>query len=344
MLKTTNDLDKKIVMVTGGAGYIGSRLLRRLLQNQYKVICVDYLRYGGNALLDVWGNPDFVLEKIDITNYNDIDKVFNSYNFQAVVHLAAIVGDPACKLEPDRAREINRDAAIHLIEQAMQRQVKKFVFVSTCSNYGKMNDMDKYVDETSPLAPVSLYAELKVDVEDFLLNRIPKNSTFCPTALRFATAFGVSPRMRFDLTVNEFVKEIALGKELRVFGEQFWRPYCHVNDFSSAILAVLYAADHIVANNVFNVGDTSQNFTKKMIVDEILKQVPDGSVKYVYREEDPRNYRVSFDKIKKELDFKISKTVPQGIKDILMAIRTGVIKNPNDQKHYNIPIEPVITM
>ena len=133
------------------------------------------------------------------------------------------------------------------------------------------------MDETSPLAPVSLYAELKVEFEDLLLNKIPKNDTFSPTALRFSTVFGVSPRMRFDLTVNEFTKELALGRELKVFGEQFWRPYCHVNDFSRAILAVL-AADDRVAYNVYNVGDTLQNYTKKMIVDELLKQIPDGRV------------------------------------------------------------------
>ena len=147
----------------------------------------------------------------------------------------------------------------------------------------------------------------------------------------------MSPRMRFDLTVNEFTKELALGRELKVFGEQFWRPYCHVNDFSRAILAVL-AADEIAAYNMYNVGDTSQNYTKKMIVEELLKQIPDGRVLYVHKDEDPRNYKVNFDKIKNELGFKISKTVPEGIREILSGIRTGVISNPDDQSYYNIPV------
>jgi nucleoside-diphosphate-sugar epimerase len=160
----------------------------------------------------------------------------------------------------------------------------------------------------------------------------------CPTSLRFATVFGMSPRMRFDLTVNEFTKELALGRGLVVFGEQFWRPYCHVDDFSRAILSVLEAEKCKVAYNVFNVGDTQQNYTKKMIVEELLKEIPDGRVQYIKKEEDLRDYRVKFDKISDVLEFKISKTVPEGIQDILSSIRLSIIENPDDQRYYNIPI------
>jgi nucleoside-diphosphate-sugar epimerase len=329
--------NKKTVMVTGGAGYVGSILLRRLLQTGYKVVCVDCLRYGGNSLLDIWGDSNFAFEKVDITNLGDMDDVFRKHDIHAIVHLAAIVGDPACRLEPDLSRKTNLDASVHLVERAGKFRVKKFVFASTCSNYGRMNDTDDYVNENSPLAPVSLYAELKVEFENILLNQIQENGSFHPTVLRFSTVFGMSPRMRFDLTVNEFTKELALGRELTVFGESFWRPYCHVNDFSRAILSVL-AADRETTYNVFNVGDTSQNYTKKMIVDELLKQIPNGRVKFVHRDEDPRNYRVNFDRIKNELGFQISKTVPEGIGDVLYGIRMGVISNPENQMYYNIPV------
>lgn len=330
--------ERKIVMVTGGAGYVGSILIRNLLQNGYRVVCVDNLRFGGRSLIDVWDNSDFVFKKIDITNYNDIDQVFNLYDFFAVVHLAAIVGDPACKLESELAVKTNRDASAHLLEMAIQTNVSRFIFASTCSNYGKMDDSNGYVDETSPLSPVSLYAELKVEFEELLLKKIGRVQGFCPTSLRFATVYGMSPRMRFDLTVNEFTKELSQGKELLVFGEQFWRPYCHVCDFSKAILKVLTAPENKVSYNVFNVGSTSQNYTKKMIVDELLKQIPDGKVKYIHKDEDPRDYRVNFDKIKHELGFKISKTVPQGIGGILNSIRLGIIDNPDDQIYYNTPV------
>lgn len=329
----------QIVLVTGGAGYVGSILVRRLLQQGYRVVCLDNLRFGGRSLLEVWDQPSFEFTRTDITDFDAVDRVLEKYNYLAVVHLAAIVGDPACKLEPDLAVRTNLDASIHLLEKARQAKTPRFIFASTCSNYGKMVDGEILVDETSPLAPLSLYAELKVEFENLLLQQTGGASDFSPTALRFATVYGLSPRMRFDLTVNEFTKELALGRELVVFGEQFWRPYCHVRDFSGAILTVLSATPDQVAYNVYNVGDTSQNFTKKMIVAELLKQIPDGRVRFIPKEEDPRDYRVNFQKIGQELGFRISKTVSEGITDILSAIRKGVIEDPDDPRYYNTPIK-----
>jgi nucleoside-diphosphate-sugar epimerase len=218
----------------------------------------------------------------------------------------------------------------------MQSNTRRFIIASTCSNYGKM-DSDGYVNETSPLAPLSLYAQLKVGFEKRILYGLKRETDFCPTILRFATVYGISPRMRFDLTVNEFTKELAMGKELQVYGEQFWRPYCHVNDIAHAILKVLQAAESSVSYEVFNVGDTSQNYTKKMLVEELLKQIPDGRVEYIHKEEDPRDYRVNFDKIRNSLEFGISKTVSEGIHDIRTSLSKGIISNPDDQKYYNTP-------
>ena len=330
--------EKQTILVTGGAGYVGSILIRRLLQNGYQVLCVDCLRYGGRSLIDIWDNPDFVFLNSDITHHEEVDDNFKKYKIDGIVHLAAIVGDPACKLEPDLARRTNLDASIHLMENAKIFGIPRFIFASTCSNYGKMKDSDGFVDETSPLNPVSLYAELKVSFEKLLLNQESRVQGFSPTVLRFSTVYGMSPRMRFDLTVNEFTKEFALGRELVVYGENYWRPYCHVGDFSQAILAVLNAPEEKVAYNVFNVGDSTQNYTKKMIIDELIKQIPEASVRYVQGGEDPRDYRVIFDKIMNTLGFNITKTVPEGIRDILSCIYQGVINNPDDPIYYNIPI------
>lgn len=330
--------ESKVVLVTGGAGYVGSIVLRRLLENGYRVVCVDNLRFGGAALVDLWGHPHFAFERVDVTNHSDLDPIFTRYDIHSVVHLAAIVGDPACKLEPELARKTNLDGSIHLLERSIQCGVKRFVFASTCSNYGKMNSAEGFVDETSPLAPVSLYAELKVAFEKRLLNEVHPDDGICPTVLRFSTVYGISPRMRFDLTVNEFAKEIALGHVLTVFGEQFWRPYCHVRDYSRAVLAVLEADEEIVRGNVFNVGDTSQNYTKKMLADELVQQVPDARVEYVHRDDDPRDYRVRFEKIRDALGFQISKTVPEDIADVLSCIRSEVIRDPQDPIYYNIPV------
>ena len=298
--------------------------------------CIDKLRFGGEGLLGVWGHPRFRLAKVDIADYAQVDDIFNNGEYFAVIHLAAIVGDPACSAEPELAKKTNWDASVHILEKAMRAGIARFIFASTCSNYGKMAVSEGYVDENAPLAPVSLYAELKVRFEKLVLSKRDEMGKFSPTALRFATVHGISPRMRFDLTVNEFTKELALGKELVVFGEKQWRPYCHVQDFSRAMMTVLKAREEAVAYKVFNVGDTGENYTKEMIVDELSLQIPKAKVRFVRKEGDDRNYRVNFDKIKRDLGFSISKTVPEGIKEILYCIKSSVIRNPDSQRYYNI--------
>jgi nucleoside-diphosphate-sugar epimerase len=325
----------KNVLVTGGAGYVGSPLIRVLLDNDYNVIVVDNLTFGGEALLGVWQHPNFVFIKGDITSSEVIKTIFNNNKIDAVVHLAAIVGDPACAKQPELAKKINWDASLNLMENSHKNSVDKFIFASTCSNYGKMSDTNGYLDETSPLAPVSLYAELKVKFENVILNEFKKNGGFSPTSLRFATVYGISPRMRFDLTVNEFTKELSLGRELEIFGGEFWRPYCHVYDFSRAILLILKSDKEKVAYNVFNVGDTQENYQKQMIIDEIKKFIPDATITYVQKNEDPRDYRVSFEKIKSELGFNISKRVEDGIQEIKLLLDSRVLLNPDDVKYRN---------
>ncbi|HSV43687.1 MAG TPA: NAD(P)-dependent oxidoreductase, partial [Candidatus Bathyarchaeia archaeon] len=315
----------KTVLVTGGAGYIGSILVRRLLDHGYKVVCVDSLMHGGESIDDILSASNFVFYKCDITRYEDLEEILSRHQYFAVVNLAAIVGDPACKAQPELARKINLDAPLFLVDRCLKLKIPRFIFASTCSNYGKMSDPEGYVDENSTLTPVSLYAELKVEVEDYLMNKISRVDYFSPTLLRFSTVYGLSSRMRFDLTVNEFTKELVLGKELVVFGEQFWRPYCHVSDIARAIVTVLDASSDKIAYEVFNVGDTKENYTKKMIVDEIRKYIPDANIKYIRKDEDPRDYRVSFEKIKRELNFTISKIVPDGILEVMKAIRKGEI-------------------
>tara|TARA_X000000950_G_C13912196_1_gene659434 strand:- start:3839 stop:4843 length:1005 start_codon:yes stop_codon:yes gene_type:complete len=328
---------KQSILVTGGAGYVGSGLLRQLLFEGYSVTCLDNLSFGGESLIDIWHNKDFKFVNCDINNNSNLEKVFLQNDFYAVIHLAAIVGDPACKLNPDLAYKSNWTSSVALFKKSKLAGVSKFIFASTCSNYGKMDNKQDYVTENSKLAPISLYAELKVKFENYILNYIDKDSSFSPTILRFSTVYGISPRMRFDLTVNEFTKDLVLGKELVIFGEQFYRPYCHVKDFSNAFISVLKAPVEKVAYNIFNVGDTEENYTKKMIVNELLKILPNSKIKYVKKDEDPRDYKVNFDKIKNELGFKISKRVPDGIREIKRIIQENLIRDPEDQKYYNIP-------
>ncbi|PKD43228.1 NAD-dependent epimerase/dehydratase family protein [Rhodohalobacter barkolensis] len=321
------------VLVTGGAGYIGSVLVRLLLEKGYNVRVFDNLSFGGESIVDLLNHDRFEFLKGDMRNEDDLKKAVDGIDY--IAHLAAIVGDPACRKFPEDAKAINLEGSKSLYSIANEAGVKKFVFASTCSNYGKMDDPEAYVNEDSKLAPVSLYAETKVAVEKYLLNQ-PKTNNCKPTSLRFSTVYGLSPRPRFDLTVNEFTRELALGRELVIFGEQFWRPYCHVVDLSRSVIEVFEADDEAVAYDVFNVGDTDENYQKEMIVNEILKVIPDGNIKYVQKDEDPRDYRVSFDKIKDRLGFKITKRVPDGIKNIKQAVVDGFFHDPDDSRFSNI--------
>ena len=327
--------DKKTVLVTGGAGYVGSVLIGLLLENAYNVVAFDNLSFGGESLLGALCHSRFKFIKGDIASSARIKAVFDDYKIDSVVHLAAIVGDPACTKQPKLAENVNWKGSLGLLEESLKKGIKRFIFSSTCSNYGKMADPSGYVNESSTLLPISLYAKLKVKFENVILNELEKKENFSPVSLRSATVYGPSPRMRFDLTVNEFTKELALGRELEVFGEQFWRPYCHVYDFSRAILLVLEAERKKIAYDVFNAGDTRENYTKQMITEEIKKLIPDAKIKYVRKDEDPRDYRVSFDKIRKRLGFSVSRRLGYGIKEVKRLIDEGIIRDPDSVRYRN---------
>lgn len=320
------------ILITGGAGYIGSVLVRLLLQKKYTVGVVDILNFGGESLLEVYNHSNFTFYREDIRNTKKLKKIVNKYDI--VVHLAAIVGDPACKQQPELSKETNVIAAKNLYKLAEKSKCKKFIFASTCSNYGKMKNSSTYINEQGELSPLSLYAQTKVEFEQFLLNQ--KKTNVCkPTCLRFATVYGIGPRIRFDLTINQFTKELALKKELIIYGEQFWRPYCHVTDLARAIILTIEAPNNITNFNVFNVGSTTENYTKKMIIKEIKKEIPKAKIKYVPQIDDPRDYKVNFDKIKQQLNFKISKNIKDGIKEINKLIQYKILNNPNDEKYKN---------
>ena len=320
------------VLVTGGAGYIGSVLVRQLLSKGHAVRAFDSLKFGGEALYDVMLHPGFEFLKGDVRVAGDVVKALEGID--AIAHLAAIVGDPACKKFSEEAHQTNWDASVSLFNAAEKAGIKRFVFASTCSNYGKMPDPESFVKEDSALNPISLYAELKVKFEKFLLEENAA-SRICSTALRFATVYGFSPRIRFDLTVNEFTRNAAVHGEQEIWGKQFWRPYCHVDDLARSVVLVLESPEEKVRANVFNVGNTEENYNKGMIIEEVCKVVPDVKVIYVESAEDPRDYRVNFDKIKNELGFTITKKVPDGIKEVYALLRTGVVTDPFDQKFRN---------
>ena len=311
---------------------MGSTVTPLLLAAGHQVRVLDRLAYGGESLLGVWCEPGFEFMRGDIRDDATVRAAVSGR--EAVVHLAAVVGDPACARQPDIARATNFEASLMLIEESQRAGVSRFIFASTCSNYGKMKDADQYVDEESELRPVSLYAETKVAVETALLASKRKHG-WCPTSLRFSTVYGVSPRMRFDLTVNEFTMEMLTKKRLTVFGEQFWRPYIHVGDAARAIHSVLDSPAESIGGRVFNVGATDQNFQKRQLVNMIRPYAPDALVEFVHKDEDPRDYRVSFARITNQLGFRPARTVAQGIEEVARLVAENVVGNFADEKYRN---------
>jgi nucleoside-diphosphate-sugar epimerase len=310
------------VLVTGGAGYVGSVVVDELLERGFRVRALDALLHGSvPSLLQSWGNRRFEFVKGDVRDAEARTRALEGIS--AVVHLAAIVGDPACARHPELAREVNLEATKALLTDAEQAGVERFVFASTCSNYGKMNNGD-LADETVELKPVSLYAETKVAAEGEVLGR----RKLAPTCLRFATVYGTSPRMRFDLTVNEFTRDLEVLDELVVFGEQFWRPYVHVRDAASAIALVLEAPLDLMAGEVFNVGDTGENYRKLDLVEILRTRFPNGKVDFVHKDEDPRDYRVSFEKFASRTGFRIERSVEDGVDEVMALVRSGLLDDP----------------
>jgi len=321
------------ILITGCAGYIGSVLTGELLSSGHAVVGVDNLLHGSTGLLSNLGRDGFQFRRSDVCDSSALEAALEGCD--AVVHLAAIVGDPACARMPELATSVNRDASLALFDLSQKQGVARFVFASTCSNYGRMKDPAQFVTEETELRPVSLYAETKVEVEKTLLAPATKHRTV-PTVLRFATIFGISPRMRFDLTVNEFTRDLHRQRELVIFGEQFWRPYVHVRDAARAIKTVLETTPEKIAGNVFNVGDASQNYQKGQLVELIAARIGgDLKIDRVEKDEDPRDYRVSFDKIQRELDFHITRTVDDGIKEIIDALEQGLFADTGNPAYRN---------
>jgi nucleoside-diphosphate-sugar epimerase len=324
-------------LVTGGSGYIGALLVRELQEAGREVRVLDSLLHGQEEIAAEQERAGVQVIRADIRD--DEARRRALAGAEAVVHLAAIVGDPACARDPEVAAEVNVQATRALVADANAAGVERLVFASTCSNYGRMADPEVPITEEGELRPVSLYAEQKVGMEQLILaspNGAATGPTK-PTCLRFATVYGVGRRMRFDLTVNEFTRELWADRELEVFGEQFWRPYIHVRDAARAVRTVLEAPAEQVAGAVFNAGRSGENYRKLDIVQEIGKQIDRGSVSYVHRDEDPRDYKVSFDKIRAELGFQTLMTVPDGIAEVISTLDAGTLGDPFDGRYRNIP-------
>lgn len=315
------DAERRILIV-GGAGYIGAPLTSHLLAAGAFVRNLDCLVYhNGASVLGHLSHPRYELMLGDMGDPATMARALSGIT--DVVILGGLVGDPITKKFPDAAERVNDQAIQTCIRALNGHGLNKVIFVSTCSNYGIIGD-DEIATEDFALKPLSSYARSKVAAETFILG-LEGQVDYAPTILRFATAFGLSPRMRFDLTVNEFTRDLFLGKELSVFDAHTWRPYCHVRDFARLIARVLDYPVGRVAFEVFNSGGDANNHTKQEIIDLILQRLPGRRVSYRPDSDDKRNYRVNFGKVKRQLHFTPAVSIAQGIDEIIWALSTHML-------------------
>lgn len=317
------------VLVIGGAGYIGSGLIPRLLDKGYKVRLLDRLMFGMDPIAAVKDHPNL---EIMAEDFRQVDKVVEAMRqVDAVIHLGAIVGDPACALDEELTIDINLMATRMIAEIAKGNGVERFIFASTCSVYGAS---DEVLDEQSSLNPVSLYARSKIASERVLMKMADER--FSPVILRFSTIYGLSGRTRFDLVVNLLTAKAIVDKKITVFGGNQWRPFVHVDDAALAVFKALRAPLEVVNGETFNVGSDEQNYTIDEIGNLIHKIIPESEVVNMGNDTDARNYKVSFYKIRKKLDFLPQWTVEKGIRQVEEALRSGKVKNYQDPRYSNV--------
>lgn len=322
----------KNILLVGGAGYVGSVITSEFLKLGYEVTVLDNFVYDNQfSVVSYVGDSNYKIVKGDMCDYNILDKI--TEKITDVIILSGLVGDPITKKYPNESNEINDNSVKKCIDYFNGKGIGKLIFISTCSNYGLIKD-DELADENFELNPLSLYAKAKVSNEKYLLSK-KNNVDYTGVVLRFSTAFGLSPRMRFDLSISEFVKQMYDGKELEVYDEYTWRPYCHVRDFARLLDLVINSKKDKVSFEVFNAGGELNNSTKKMLIDEIMIHLPNSKVTYAKNGNDPRNYKVSFKKVKESLGFEPIYSIKDGVKELIEALDLGLYKDyRNDKNKY----------
>jgi nucleoside-diphosphate-sugar epimerase len=331
---------RRKILLIGGAGYIGTVITERLLRMGYAVRCLDLFLYRNQpCVLTHMLDKDYEFIFGDLADRRAVLAAVKGCT--DVVILAGLVGDPITKKYPEVSKRINADGMVALVDTLDNRGLNKVIFVSTCSNYGLIGE-DEKADEGFELNPLSLYASAKVAMEGEVLGRSP-DADYTGTVLRCSTAFGLSPRMRFDLTVNEFTREMYLKRDLLVYDASTWRPYCHVKDFAAVVQRVLEAPRDLIDGEVFNAGGDGNNCTKQMIVDKVRRHFPDAPVRYMEQGADPRNYRVDFSKIQRVLHFTPEFSVDHGIAEVFAALEqnvfAGVEADPRFYGNYELEYE-----
>lgn len=296
------------ILVTGGAGYVGSALVPVLLDRGHRVRVLDDLYVGGQGLLPCVGRSGFEFVRGDVCDAAALSAALEGA--EAIVHLAAVVGYPACQREPERALSTNVNATKLLVD--LRRPEQRLLFASTGSVYGAVPS--EICTETTPTAPVSLYGTTKLEAEQLVLA-----AGNC-VVYRYATAFGPSPRMRFDLLPNDFVRQAVHQGSVTVYESAFRRTFIHVRDMARSMAFALDAWD-LQVDEVFNVGHENLNYTKAELARGIQRLVPfDLRFEEFATDADQRNYEVSYEKIRQR-GFTAEHTLDSGLAELVAAVR-----------------------
>lgn len=321
--------DERKVLLIGGAGYIGSALVPKLLEAGNKVRLLDVFLYGKETLGASLNHPN--LELVD-GDFRQVEKVVSAMrDVGSVIHLGGLVGDPACAVDEQLTLEINLVATRVIAEVAKGDGIRRFIFASTCSVYGAS---DGVLDENSRLNPVSLYARSKIASEKVLLEM--RDDGFSPAILRFGTIFGLSGRTRFDLVVNLLTAKAVFDGKITLYGGDQWRPFVHVDDAARAVLAVLQAPINRVDGEIFNIGGDNLNYTLQQVGEVINRMVPNSELLDLGANSDRRNYRVDFGKARRMLGFTPKWKLEEGIAQVINAIKEGVVQDYTLAKYSNV--------
>lgn len=315
-------MEKEKVLITGGAGYLGSVLTGHLLKGGYKVTCLDNLSYGQKSLFQYVDNQNFEFIYGDVRDRELLEKIIN--DFDVIIPLAAIVGMPACEAKPIEAKSINHDAIVLINE--LRRPDQKLIFPNTNSGYGTKSG-ETFCTEETPLEPVSLYGKTKVAAEKHLL----ENEKPCIT-LRLATVFGTSPRMRTDLLVNDFVFKAMKDRYVLIYQKDFKRNYIHIKDVARCFEHCIKNFDSM-KNQSYNVGLEDANLSKAELAEKIKSYIQKFEIVYMEFGEDPdkRNYIVSNKKILSK-GFSPEFSLDDGIKELIKGYEILLKNDP----HQNI--------
>ncbi len=321
--------NKKVLLV-GGTGYIGTVLYNSLKKKGYQITSIDNQIFGKKIFKKNFKTN--YNKKVSFLNFKSIEN--DLANVDYIIFLAGLVGDPITAKYPKLSNLVNEKGSIKFLKFIGKFKIKKLLYISTCSNYG-LSSSTKKLNETSILKPLSLYAKSKVNIEKYLLKN-KKKLGYPFNILRFSTAFGDSPRMRFDLTINEFIFELLSGKELLVFDPDTWRPYCHVIDFARLTFEIILNCNQDLSFEIFDAGSDINNFTKRGLVNLIADKIDGSKIKFKDGDVDPRNYRVNFQKLETKLNFKTKHNVKDEINEIINFIKLNNFKEKNLFGNYKI--------